>query len=116
MEILFVEFYKHNDALLTYFIDERSEEEHWIRRVIREDGHAFASKAFTLKQEDIVEEKCTKTELAVKIGSEQGDYWSINKDILGINYSLLIHKECNLGRKHFIAEKGVSIFPMFNGI
>lgn len=58
-------------------------------------------------EEDIVE---------FKIGTLDGEYIVIDQDVLGIDFSLYLHKDLTLKSRSFVAERNVSIFSRINDL
>ena len=74
-------------------------------------------KAFAVTRADIIEGLDEHDEQIVfRVGKRQGKYWKLDSEILGISYDLYLSTSEKWKRKHFVAEKGVRIFPRLNRV
>ena len=89
----------------------------WIRQALEEYGKVTIGKAFTINRGHVIEGLDESDEfMIIKIGVKRENYWEMDCSILGLEYELYLGIENKWKPKHFIAEKGVSIFPKLNGI
>jgi hypothetical protein len=86
----------------------------WIRGWAQDERNEIArvSTAFDISQADVIEGRGRNDEqLVARIGSREGKYWKVRGDVLGISFDLYLSTGERWERKHFVAEKGVRIFP-----
>jgi hypothetical protein len=89
----------------------------WLRERMEADKKATVGKAFTVTRADIIEGLDENDEkIVIRIGKRQGGYWQLDSRILAISYDLYLSTKEKWKGKHFVAEKGVSIFPRLNDI
>ena len=110
-----MEFGQHDNWFtISFDDDERSE---WIRGSLFDDNKVTVGKAFTIAAENVIEGLHEDDfGIVIRIGRKVGEYWEMDKSVLGIEYHLYLGIDCNWSRKHFVAEKGVRIFPKLNGV
>ena len=110
-----MEFGEKNDLFTVSFSDDDRTE--WIRKPLNENKPVTVGKAFTITAEHVIEGlEEDDLSIVIRIGRKVGGYWEMNKSILGLDYQLHLGVDCKWLRKHFVAEKGVRIFPKLNGI
>ena len=81
------------------------------------EGQVTIGKAFKVTRADVMEGlEENDVEIVVRVGIRQGEYWKLDSKILSISYDLYLSTNETWKRKHFVAEKGVSIFPKLNSI
>lgn len=99
---------------IAFDADDRAE---WVRGSLFEDNKVTVGKAFTIGAENVIEGLDEDDiGIVIRIGQRVGNYWKMEKSVLRIEYQLYLGINHKWSRKHFVAEKGVSIFPKLNGI
>jgi hypothetical protein len=90
----------------------------WLDRKLGSEGEATLSRAFTVRRDNLLEGK-HQDEFGLiddddvrrfVIGTVDGDYRAIRKDVLGLKHDLLIAVSVGLRRQIFVAERAISIF------
>jgi len=82
-----------------------------------EDDSKRIGNAFVAAQKDFIEGLNEHDEqVVIRIGRRKGAYWELDQRVLDIEYALYLSTAELWKRKHFVAEKGVSIFPKFNNV
>lgn len=87
----------------------------WVNQKLKTDGCVTLSRAFTVRERDLLSGDEGDDDLDGElrrfvIGSVDGNYRVIRKDVLGLKHDLLIATSVNLGRKIFVAERDISVF------
>ena len=116
-----IEIVKENKRLLLRYTAGRDVGASWIDAKLAISSSVTLRRTFTFKRDDLlpevdpedllndVEDPLDDTRLFV-LGVKEGEYFKIDKDILGLKYDLLLAKEMELTHKTFIAEQNISIF------
>ena len=109
-------FHQHDDHLILKYAPSdgngfvvaklNSEEEATIRRVFRVTPELWCN----VPPDDEEEMSDEFEPLEFKIGKAKGNYFQLDKDVLGIDYDLFISREIQLEQRHFIAKRDISIF------
>jgi len=110
---------KNNTVILSYTSDQPSPA--WVYRELDESGSVTISKAFHFTKNELIsslnkEEEHEYDAVEFYIANEKQDYYCFNKNILSLNHDLYIHKDINLERKIFVAERGISIFSKIDNL
>lgn len=100
--------------LLTYQPD-RFNDARWLNDKLRQDGSVTLRRTFTFTSADLAsigtptpeddDSKCVFV-----LGVSEGDYYKINKDILGLKYDLLLDRAMKLEPRTFVANRDISVF------
>ncbi|MCG7862021.1 MAG: DUF4263 domain-containing protein [Candidatus Thiodiazotropha endolucinida] len=113
-----IEFIKENNRVILSYSGEYPGSR-WVYHELDKSGSVKISKAFTFTKQELLspqdpddESKPVKFRLARKVG----EYYCISRNILSLNRDLFIHKDINLERKLFVAERGISIFPKVDAL
>lgn len=92
---------------------------YWIKERFEEDEPFRLNYTFYLSKEDIIgdfEKSLEKGRIDFKLGEIDGDYYHVSSDILGIELDLYIHKNMEIDKKNFVANRNISIFPKIENI
>lgn len=90
----------------------------WVdERIAAEDSVTIAH-VFTFNSRMVTDEKnlVHSDERAFVLGVLEGDYYRINRDILGIKKDLLLFRSMKVSEKTFIASRGISIFRKIDNL
>ncbi len=87
----------------------------WIYKKIESYGEVTIGKRFHFKCSDVISGLSEEPEyelepIEFKLACLKGDYYKIQKRNLNLNNDLYIHKDIDITRKTFIAERDISIF------
>jgi hypothetical protein len=120
-----VEFEKINDALVLRYESEQSGNS-WVYKRLKEDGgitikgtfhltlgHLCDESAFRLSQfeeDGDLDDEYAGEPVEFRVAVLRGEYFVFDRQILGLDCDLLIHKDVALSDRSFTAEKRVSIF------
>lgn len=89
---------------VTNFLD--NDEEVHIKRTF----HVSKEHVSSIETNELSDEWTGEESIRFKIGTLEGDYYVIDKDILAISYVLKIHKNQNITHKYFVANPNISVF------
>jgi len=106
---------RENLLLLIYSPDSFSGGIDWVDKRLNEDGGVRIKKVFFFTNERLVEE-VDDYECVFRLGVLEGDYYVIDKEILGLSFDLRIHSSCNIAPKMFIAKRGLSVFRNLDSV
>ena len=100
--------------LLTYQPD-RFNDARWLDDKLRQDGSVTLRRTFTFTSTDLVSIGAPTledddSERVFVLGVSEGDYYKINKDILGLKYDLLLDRAMKLEPRTFVANRNISVF------
>jgi hypothetical protein len=80
----------------------------YLGEQLAEDDEVRVTKIFVFEERHIYERD--DDEWIFKLGVLKGDFYIIEKDILGISHDLRIHSSCTINSNIFIANRGISVF------
>lgn len=113
-----IEFEQSNGALLLRY--EPMNGASWVPARLANDQALALKGTFYLKHRHLVEESFSEQDeelapdeletVSFQVATLDGEYFVFEREILGIDCDLLIHKDVQLTDRSFIAEKHVSIF------
>ena len=107
-----IKFKKKNDTLILEYIGENKP--NWIFERFKNNEDITLRKIFYLTKNNLIETfdalDITNLSCQFKFGNLKGEYYKINKSILGIINDLYIHKDFNMKMKIFVAQYDISIF------
>lgn len=111
-----IEFEKHGSKLIIkYWNDSESYDD--LDKILRENEEYNLHKVFLLQNDnrcsDLEEENSSR---CFKFGVLEDGYYSIDKDTLGIENSLFIHKDIDLWKGYFVADNNISVFRLIDGM
>jgi hypothetical protein len=116
-----IDFIEHAMKLVMRYTPENVEPD-WLARALSRDNQdpiPFSRRAFVLRPEiyrpDLddgyfVMDACYRFE----VGCLRDDYYHMDRDFLGIEYDLFMHRELAFKRSTFVAERNIPIFRGFN--
>ncbi|WP_266126072.1 Shedu immune nuclease family protein [Acinetobacter bereziniae] len=102
-----IEFLK-DKTLLFLIYEPESNDVSWVDEKLSSTGSVTINRVFSFSKLDKFneEDQCIK----FVFGNLNDDYYTIDRDILGISHDLLIYKDFNFTKKNFIASYNISIF------
>lgn len=105
-----------NNLVLVYMPEVQSSS--WVDRKLNAEGDITFNRTFTVSKADlikpVIDEGGDDEVRRFIIGSLDGDYRKIRKEVLGLRYDLLISRSISLRKEMFVAPKNVSIFRHIN--
>jgi len=99
--------------VLTYE-PESSGNESWVDEVLAEKGQVTIAKIFTFDRSSLLPrgecEKIGRGRYCFVLGKREGSYFRIHRDALGVDNDVFISRDFPVGKKTFIASRGISVF------
>lgn len=110
---------QENQLLLVYKAD-RFNDARWIDEELRKEGRITLRRTFTFDRAVLVVES-DPDELADDVRTfvlavAVGDYYKIDKDILGLKHDLQLWKQMPLSHQTFIANRDISVFGKIDAL
>lgn len=88
--------------------------EAWVDKVLAEEGQVTIGKIFTFDRSSLLPpEECEEIgwgRYCFVLGSGEGGYFRIDRDVLGVGSDVFIGKDLPIGKKTFMASRGISVF------
>jgi len=108
-----IKIHHHNDQLLLVYTAENTPAD-WVDNKLDKDGSVTFRRTFTfgsgaLINNDAVDYLGEDNRVFV-LAFVEGDFFKIDKNILGLKYDLLLSKEMRIDIKTFVAYRDISIF------
>ncbi len=105
---------KNNSLLLTHEPDAFNNVP-WIDEKLNTDGEVTLRRTFTFTDADLVPGQIEVddeegVERIFKLGTTEGGYFRVGKDILGLKHDLLLDKSMKINLQVFVANRNISIF------
>lgn len=107
-----IKIHHQDDRLLLIYTPERSSAD-WVDKKLSETGSVTFRRTFTFHADPLVEEDpdlWTEDERIFLLAIGDGDYFKVDKDILGLKHDLLLSREMTINVKTFIAYRDISVF------
>ncbi|MCU7814972.1 MAG: DUF4263 domain-containing protein [Candidatus Thiodiazotropha sp. (ex Rostrolucina anterorostrata)] len=105
---------EHNDRLLLRYTADRFNDARWIDEKLQQEGEVTLRRSFTFSPQDLIVESdpgdLFDDDRTFVLGVTKGDYYKIDRHILGLKYDLLLSKQMRINSKTFIAYRDISIF------
>lgn len=103
------------DCLLLTYVPDRFNSANWLAEKLKLDGEVTLRRTFTFTAGDLISpaqqtEDEDDPEHIFNLGKAEGDYYRIDKDILGLKHDLLLHRSMKLDPNVFVANRDISIF------
>lgn len=115
-----IKILNQDDRLLLRYVSDGNSDVRWIDERLQSEGSVTIRRVFTFDTNNIVKEDGTdlwsEDERIFVLGIADGDYYKINKDILGLEYDLLLSKDMAINDKTFVANRDISIFAKINDL
>ncbi len=112
-----IEFKETNNFLMLSYSTEG--DTYWIKDRFENDEPIRINRTFYLSKEDVGSdfiEALEKGQIDFRLGKKDGDYYHINSEILDIELGLYIHKDVELDKKFFVANRNISVFRKIENI
>ncbi len=111
---------QETDLLILQYQPDRSEE-NWVDNEIIEKGKVTIRGIFTFKQDQLIKvdsQQDLYLDISRKfiLGSVKDEYYLIDKNILGLQYNLLLYKKMSITKKTFISTDYISIFRKIDSL
>lgn len=118
-----IEFEVHGDLLVLVYSPRDGTE--WLYEKLKLEAHTIQN-TFAVKKRDLFKANKNKTrkfsisdsefEIKFKLAKLKDSYWNFSKRVLGIEFTLLIHKGVRLDASCFTAVRNRSIFRSIGGV
>lgn len=109
-----IQFIPSEDRLLLNYQPSDMRDPLYVARKLETEGQVTVRKVFTFESTDLVEQtesdEFNEGERTFIFGIAEGDYFRVNRRILGLKYDLRLYKQMPLSHKTFIASTDISIF------
>ena len=112
---------KENQLLLEYVPDNlRGDGVSWIDTSLKEDGNVTITRIFTFQSKDILIDPQfifdEEERRVFVLGLIEENYYKIDKDILGLQFDLLLDKAMKVNKKTFVATGNISVFNKIDNL
>lgn len=119
-----IEIRKTARQLLLRYVADQTPDAGWVDDVLsREKKITFSSGAFTFEQQDLVVDHDSEYEIYLDneerhfiLGIISGEYYEIDKRILGTKHNVLFYKNAKIAKNSFVAHQGISIFKKIDAL
>ena len=110
-----IAIYKDQDRLLLIYQPGRSNDVRWLDDKLQESGSVTLRRTFTFTSADLFSQTAQPDvgdddERIFGLGVLEGDYYRVNKEILGLKHDLMLDSAMKLEPETFIAQREISIF------
>ena len=117
-----IKIYKRESKLLLEYVPGRFNDSGWIEEKLEIDGEVTLRRTFNFRRVDQIAESDTDAgelsdgPVVFQLGLLDGDYYRIERRILGIKYDLLIWAEIRLDHRTFVAVRDISVFRKIDAL
>lgn len=110
---------KKNGQLVLAYQPERFNDGRWIDEKLRQDGEVTLRRTFTFTSADLIspaaqdqveDDDEDDKERIFKLGMIDGNYYRIDKNVLGLKHDLLLYEAMRFDANIFVANRDISIF------
>jgi Domain of unknown function (DUF4263) len=111
-----ITIFEEEDRLLLRYESERFNSTGWIREKLSNEGSVTIRRTFTFSSAAVVDElvpdelDSDSGSFCFVLASADGEYYKIDKQILGLKHDLLLSKQMPLTHQTFIANRDISVF------
>jgi hypothetical protein len=115
-----IRIFAQDDQLLLQYEADQFNDVPWVDEKLESEGSVTLRRTFTFKHAALVNEEVQNDgDINVRtfvLAMTDGDYYKIDKDILGLKHDLRISKQISLSHQTFIANRGISVFRKIGGL
>lgn len=103
---------KQGNLLMLNYQPDRFNDARWIDEKLKQDGQVTLRRTFTFTAGDLISQadEEDETERIFKLGVADGNYYRIDKAILGLKQDLLLDATMKFEPRTFIANRDISVF------
>ena len=110
---------KKNGQLVLVYQPDRFNSGRWIDEKLKQEGAVTLRRTFTFTSADLIsqpsqdqveDEDAEEKERIFKLGVADGNYYRIDKAVLGLKHDLLLDEAMRLETNIFVADRDISIF------
>lgn len=109
-----IEILKQDNQLLLKYKADQFNDASWIDEKLKQDGSVTLRRTFTFKADDLLAKSDPEDQpddvRTFVLGVEDGEYFKIESNILGLKHDLLLTKQMRLSHHTFIANRDISVF------
>ena len=110
-----IRIFKEQARLLLTYQPDRFNETRWLDEKLRQDGSVTLRRTFTFTNAGLASigkplQIDDDSERVFVLGVSEGDYYKVNKDVLGLKYDLRLDRAMKLEPRTFVANRDISIF------
>lgn len=101
---------KKNKVIVSYTSDHISPQ--WLEHKLKQNGYVWFKKIFKVNKDklNITDEDEDNKTYVFEIATKVGDYFCLDKDVLGIENDIYLHSDMKFENKIFVAIRNISIF------
>jgi hypothetical protein len=113
-----IEFQKVGKKLLLVFTIMTDSPNDWVREELKKNGTVTFKRTFTFNSAHQQKIGVPKYEyydhppVGFLFGIKEGDYFRLDRSVLGTNNSFYIHQDITLKQKHFVASSKISVLAL----
>lgn len=116
-----IKFLKQNDLLKLIYQAELGNNVGWVLDRLNQDGKITLRRTFTFTSNALISsakqlEDEDSSECVFKLGEDDGEYYRIDKEILGLQHDLLLAKSMKFKPQVFVANRDISIFRKIDAL
>jgi hypothetical protein len=104
-----IKILKEDSQLLLSYTSENTEAT-WIDVKLKNEGCVTICRIFSFNHDALVEDGIDDDERTFILGVVDGNFYKIDRDILGLKHDLLLANEMAISKKTFIAYRDISVF------
>ena len=110
-----IRIFKEQARLLLTYQPDRFNDTRWLDEKLRQDGSVTLRRTFTFTNAGLASigkpfQIDDDSERVFVLGVSEGDYYKVNKDVLGLKYDLRLDRAMKLEPRTFVANRDISIF------
>lgn len=109
-----IKFLEQDDQLLLKYEADQYNNASWIDEKLKQNGSVTLRRTFTFKADELLvksdQEDQPDDVRTFVLGVEDGEYFKIDSNILGLKHDLLLTKQMRLSHHTFIANRDISVF------
>jgi hypothetical protein len=116
-----IKIIKDDNQLLLKYKSDGYQDASWVDRELQSKKYVTIRRVFTFKTKMRVVKEFKSNYLSKDtrfflLGVADGDFYKINKNILGLKYDLLLSREMTINGKTFIANRDISVFHKIDNL
>ena len=110
-----IRIFKEQARLLLTYQPDRFNDTRWLDEKLRQDGSVTLRRTFTFTNAGLASigkpfQIDDDSERVFVLGVSEGDYYKVNRDVLGLKYDLRLDRAMKLEPRTFVANRDISIF------
>jgi len=110
-----IRIFKEQARLLLTYQPDRFNDTRWLDEKLRQDGSVTLRRTFTFTNAGLASigkplQIDDDSERVFVLGVSEGDYYKVNKDVLGLKHDLRLDRTMKLEPRTFVANRDISVF------